>query len=295
VEGPEEIVLGGQAGSPRALRIHRLIAPLANLVPRKLKLRLIGKPQAPTRFATWVHSVLNLLPVESFPVLPCQGALSGFRMKINWQDHRSFVHGTWEPEVVNAVEKVVRPGMTTLDVGAYSGFYTLLLSKLAGRDGRIISFEPLPANFRLLQENIALNQCRNILAVNKALGDRTEQMEMTVRGSESALMRRRTPEAGGAATMNVPVVSIDDFLMDANLAVDFIKMDAEGAEGLILEGARNTIARCHPTLVVELHYFEFDRENHPAIRQLAAWDYEVEWLNIGGCTAHILARWKKPS
>ncbi|MGC2280676.1 MAG: hypothetical protein WA603_11710, partial [Candidatus Acidiferrales bacterium] len=75
-------------------------------------------------------------------------------MRVDWQIHRSFAYGTWEPEVVQAVQQEVTAGMNVLDLGAQSGFYTLLLSRLVGPEGRVFAFEPLPANFRLLDENV---------------------------------------------------------------------------------------------------------------------------------------------
>ena len=69
-----------------------------------------------------------------------------------------------------------RVGMTALDIGAQSGFYTLLLSKLVGSKGKVIAFEPLPANYRLLDENVGLNGVENVIVEHQAVADHTGEM-----------------------------------------------------------------------------------------------------------------------
>jgi len=83
------------------------------------------------------------------------------------------------------LEKIVRPGMTVLDVGGNIGLYTVLLSRLVGPAGRVISFEPDPALFALLRENCALNGCTNVEAHNLALG-RRHQTHDRLHGSRFA-------------------------------------------------------------------------------------------------------------
>ena len=67
-------------------------------------------------------------------------------MRVDWQIHRAFIYDSWEPEVTQVLDRIVAPGMTVADIGAQSGFYTLLLSKRVGAKGQVIAFEPLPAN-----------------------------------------------------------------------------------------------------------------------------------------------------
>jgi hypothetical protein len=71
-----------------------------------------------------------------------QGALKGYRMSIDWNRFRSFVYGTWEPEVLGAVTATVKPCMTVIDIGAHIGYYTLLFVKFVGPNGRVVAFEP---------------------------------------------------------------------------------------------------------------------------------------------------------
>jgi hypothetical protein len=123
---------------------------------------------------------LNCAPGEKYPVLDCSGVLEGYRMRVDWTQLRGFAYGTWEPEVVKTITNHVKPGMTVLDIGAHGGFYALLLSKLVGPTGQMIAFEPLPANYRFLEENIALNRVTNVQIRREAVGKRSGEMDFEV-------------------------------------------------------------------------------------------------------------------
>src|ERR1700693_4814070 len=112
------------------MTVQRLLTTMAECVPQSVKIALRGNRGAPSRLANAIHSILNCAPGERYPVLKCAGVLDSYRMKVDWTKHRSFVYGTWEPEAVAVVTENVKPGMVALDIGAQSGFYALMLSKL---------------------------------------------------------------------------------------------------------------------------------------------------------------------
>ena len=64
-------------------------------------------------------------------------------MRLHWQTQKAFVFGTFEIEVTRAIQRVVRPGWTVVDIGAHIGYETLLLAQQVGPKGRIFAFEPL--------------------------------------------------------------------------------------------------------------------------------------------------------
>ena len=177
--------------------LHRITAYSARLIPNRLKLLLIGQPGNPSRFANWSHSLLNRLPTEKFPVLPCSGPLDGYRMRINWEKRRAYVYGTYEIPVVEAIRRVVKPGMIAMDIGAHSGYYTLLLSKLVGEKGRVTAYEPLPANFQFLTENISLNRCSNVHAERAAVTERSGHLDFELPEPGSSLWAGPAPENAG--------------------------------------------------------------------------------------------------
>src|SRR5262249_28882977 len=78
----------------------------------------------------------------------------------------------YELETQTALRKIVRPGMTVFDIGANTGYFSVFLADLVGPQGRVYSFEPFPANFRWLQENIKANRLDQVQCFPLALSDR---------------------------------------------------------------------------------------------------------------------------
>src|SRR5882672_1432078 len=151
--------------------MRRVISSVGSILPEVFRRSLLGSESVPSSIANVMHAVLNKLPGKRVTCLPCRGVLSGYRMKIDWNRHRSFIYGTWETAVVDALVDVVHSGNCVVDVGAHIGFYTLLLSKLVGPSGRVLAFEPLMWNFSVLYDNIRLNNCSHVTAINKAVLD----------------------------------------------------------------------------------------------------------------------------
>src|ERR1700757_2298643 len=118
--------------------IENLIPRLLGWVPVSWRRMIIGCPDKPSETATLVHRLINSLPCPESDVTACHGALQGYRMSVDWERFRSFVYGTWEPNVVQAVTSAVKPGMRIVDVGAHIGYYTLLFAKFAGPSGHVV-------------------------------------------------------------------------------------------------------------------------------------------------------------
>src|SRR5260370_18178712 len=109
--------------------LESVIPRLLGWVPTPLRRGVIGTPNNPSRVATIAHNLLNrIVPAESH-VFACQGAPEGYRMCIDWNRHRSFLYGAWESKVTGAVTNTVKAGMTALDIGGHSGYYSLLFPK----------------------------------------------------------------------------------------------------------------------------------------------------------------------
>lgn len=274
-----------------AMTIQKLITTLAQYIPRPLKTALRGRSGSPRPLANMIHGLLNRLPVDRYPVLLCAGRLKGYRMRVDWRIHRAFVYDSWEPEVTQAVDRTALPGMTAVDLGAQSGFYTLLLSKRVGPVGRVIAFEPLPANYRLLEENIRLNNIENVVVRREAVADRSGELSFHFPIEEPSLIAGPVLAEDSTGTFSVHCVSLDDFVAREPIPLDLIKMDVEGAEGSIVEGALETLRKFHPTLIIELHAVGDQPRQHPVAIRLQALGYTVEWLTERPVTSHILATW----
>jgi len=127
-----------------AIVLENVIPRLLGWVPISWRRALIGRPDKPSRVATFAHDLLNRMPPGESQVYDCQGALEGYRMSIDWNRFRSFVYSTWEPDVLRAVTATVKPGMTVIDIGAHIGYYTLLFAKCVGPSGRVLLLSRCP-------------------------------------------------------------------------------------------------------------------------------------------------------
>lgn len=156
---------------------------------------------------------------------------------------------TDEPEWAHS-ERWLAPGDWAIDVGANVGHYTKKFSDLVGPSGHVIAFEPVPATFELLAANAARFANANVTLLNLAASDATRLMSMTLPLFETGLTNYYqaaiTPERTGLLVMTC---SIDSLKLPHRVGV--IKIDAEGHDAVVLQGARDLLERDHPVVVIE--------------------------------------------
>jgi len=166
--------------------------------------------------------------------------------------------GYWQEEAqFRFVQRFLRPGMNVLDIGAHHGLYTLLASKLVGRRGRVVAFEPSPRERKRLRHHLWLNLCLNTKVEPYAVGSQSSQAEFFVveNKSEDWCNSLRPPVIHGTTkVVKVDVLPLDDYLDRATLSsVDFIKLDVEGAELSVLQGAQKLLQSAkRPVFMVEV-------------------------------------------
>jgi len=169
---------------------------------------------------------------------------------------RSILREDFENAEWRFVERFLWPGMTALDIGAHHGFYSLLASLKVGPTGRVISFEPSPREREKLLRNLAVNGYANVQVEDCALADEPGQQDLILVGSNnSGCNSLRQPNvAESTSAVAVRVETLDGYLAGHPLPpVDFIKLDAEGAELAILRGARTMLgSRPRPVIQCEL-------------------------------------------
>ena len=134
--------------------------------------------------------------------------------------------------------------MTVWDVGAHVGYHTLLMSKIVGPQGKVLSVEPSPRNIAFLRQHITLNRCTNVELMEAVIQDRDGKVAFASDG-----YRGYTGHVGsGAGDLMLPCLALDSLPG----MPDVIKMDIEGAEALVL-GASTRVLTTKPTLVVGVH------------------------------------------
>ncbi len=150
------------------------------------------------------------------------------------------------------ISRIIRTGLTdtfvaelqegdvVIDVGANIGYYSILASQLTGSSGSVYAFEPDPQHFAKLVDHLDMNKCGNVTAENQGLSDKTETLSLYL--SEENSSDHSTYPVAGRRSTEVPVVSLDDYCHDNDLGrIDFIKIDVQGFEPVVLRGMSETL------------------------------------------------------
>lgn len=172
--------------------------------------------------------------------------------------------------------------MTFYDVGAHAGFYTMLFSRLTGADGRVYAFEPLPSNVAALLEHLRLNSISNAWVISVAASDRTGTAGFTF--DRVATMNALTPDRD--PRFRVATLRLDDADMPP---ADLIKIDVEGAELAVLQGAERMLATRHPILFVALDGRQTRRECLNFLSKLGYDSFTLDGSPVSGEPDEIYA------
>src|ERR1700728_19222 len=240
-----------------------------------------------SRFAPPLRRIANLFYPRGSEIFPLAAPLEGYRMRLEWHSSKAFVFGTYESEVIRALEQTVQSNWVVFDIGAHIGYFALLLSKLVGPRGKVFAFEPFPENFRALEENVRMNDCRNVVLENRAVAAASGSVNL--KSNDSDRLTYTSSLVDGRPLIDVQAVSLDDYTASLNERIQFVMMDVEGAEAAVLKGMRSILQRDFPILLIELHGFEQQGQSHPALPELRSMDYGFRYLDGPGAQAHILA------
>jgi FkbM family methyltransferase len=162
--------------------------------------------------------------------------------------------GVYESDTTDLFKNFLKPGMVVLDVGANFGYYGLIAAQAVGSAGKVYALEPEPNNFRLLVNNIELNGFSNVIPLQIALSNRNGKttlfLDKTNRGAHSVRHRNINMDGGVA---EIETITLDDFVQSKmeTKRVDLIIMDVQGAEGLVIDGAEQTLRRSDVKILME--------------------------------------------
>lgn len=174
--------------------------------------------------------------------------------------------GTYEWRKQLAFARAIPRAAVVYDVGANTGFYTLLAARRAGPDGAVHAFEPNPRNLAPLREHVRLNRFDRVTVHPVALADRAGEMAF----SDSGSFTGRLTEQGA---LRVAVATLDQIAGERRAAPPTVmKIDVEGAELSVLRGGRELIERHRPVIFLATH----GREVHASCcGLLREWDYRL--------------------
>lgn len=207
-----------------------------------------------------IKSVVRWFIRTSFrgPFIPAMwGPLKGNRIPRNrGLDQLSMLFGTYEPHFANTFYHRAKNADSIYDIGCNYGYFTLL--GCTNLSASVYAFEPVPSLgdecMQLLDEN---NLAARVDLIRSAVSDNTGKVAIVTPGSDktglmaSALRGQPFDEA---SAIEVPCTSIDAWLASSNASPpQLMKIDVEGAEGLVLKGAEKTIIAHQPDVLVEVH------------------------------------------
>jgi FkbM family methyltransferase len=154
---------------------------------------------------------------------------------------------TWFEKELNFLRAWLKPGMTSIDIGANLGIYSLPMARLVGATGRVFAYEPGSEARGLLEHSRERNGATNLHISPLALSDRPREGRLIFGGSTEL---NALGDSGAGETVRITSLDAEDAAQD--WTPDFVKIDAEGQEEAILEGGRTFFARHSPLVMFEI-------------------------------------------
>jgi FkbM family methyltransferase len=257
----------------------RLASFLARILPDRVKKLLYAIDPLARR----IRAALNrAAPSGLTEVTVAAGGLKGGHLQLDLHVEKDYWLGTYETDLQQAVSDLIQPNMVVYDVGANIGYISLLLARVVGEQGRVFSFEALPANLERLRCNLALNPFGDRVRVVAAAVSADSQPVRFLVGPSGA-MGKAEGSAGRslayAETLEVSGIALDDFVYrDDNPSPDVVKMDIEGGEVLALQGMTCLLDEARPLILLELHGPEAARVAWETLTQA---DYTIHAMSAG--------------
>jgi FkbM family methyltransferase len=171
----------------------------------------------------------------------------------DWLINHSFLEG---PDSAFCLSwSLIRPGDTVIDVGGNVGLWCMTAARNCGDGGVVHVFEPHDANYRQLQRNLEMNEIRNSHAHKFAVSDTEGEAEFFAAAVANSGLGRLAARTGVLVPdSKVQTVVLDRFLVGLGIrSFDFLKIDVEGAEALVLSGAKRYLAEVGPIVLFEMN------------------------------------------
>jgi FkbM family methyltransferase len=165
-----------------------------------------------------------------------------------------------EPHVFRWMSNTLKPGDTFFDVGAHQGWMSLFAARKVGRKGRVASFEPSPPSIEFLGYHKRINKLSQMQIVPAAVTNKdASEVPFYLVGDGNAYMNSLfgtdTPEITprGKSVIPIHTITLDSYSRQSGLIPKMIKIDAEGAEIWVCEGAKHLLTHHRPALAIAIH------------------------------------------
>lgn len=178
--------------------------------------------------------------------------IQGHDLLLDPGDSLGLSSGDYEPEERRWYESVLKSGDFVVEVGANIGYFTTILARAVGPNGRVIAYEPDPQVARILQRNVTHNGYQNVTVRTVAVADRSGSMTF-YRSTRNRGDNRLFSHGRDAGSFQVPTVTLDQDLtaqFGLRRRVDLLKMDIQGAEPLAVDGLRQGLTTAPPKRIL---------------------------------------------
>ena len=167
------------------------------------------------------------------------------------------INGVYGELDTKIIREEIHEGDIVIDVGANIGYYTLIFAQLVGSSGKVFAFEPESKNFEILKKNIEINNYPNIVAEQKIVSDKSGIVKLFI-AEHGIVGHRINQEKSSQKFIEVESIILDNYIKKLNLdnKINFIKIDVEGSEPKVLEGAKEIMQKSNQLKI----FTEFNRE-----------------------------------
>lgn len=169
----------------------------------------------------------------------------------------------YEPLETRMFINLLKPGMTVIDIGANTGYYTLIAALSVGETGRIVAFEPYPGNVEILSRNVGLNRLDNVTIEAYAISDLDGVAKLyisNINTGDHRIYDGKDDELFNVGRsrqkINVLTTTLDGYINNKGIDVDLIKMDVQGAEYVALQGMKETL-KMNQDIILMTEYWPY--------------------------------------
>lgn len=234
-------------------------------------MKLINRFSGQTLLGRVLRYPFNLIP-KNITLKIIFGVNKGRFWRVGASTHGCWL-GSYELDKQKVLSHYVQKSDKVLDIGANAGFYSLAFSQLIGSEGKVWAFEPFCENLTNLCFHIDINELKNVYVIAVAISSNTGLANFSF-GLNNATGSINSQEEGNYI---VPTLSLDDALkMNYIEHPNFIKMDVEGAESKVLEGAKTILQKRRAVWLVSLHGTE---QRYKVVNIFEKYGYKVSMLN----------------
>lgn len=194
----------------------------------------------------WLRPLYIYTMAVGRPIVQIQTSAGTINWRINYLTSQEHLLATYEPYMQQAFQRFVRPGSVVYDIGAHAGFHALFAALLTGSSGQVIAFEPHPDNILAIRRQLSLNPHCPVRLLEYAASNVCQELHLDTSYGRS----QGRISASGA--LLVKACTIDTLLyQDEILPPNVIKVDVEGHELQVLQGAYHTIRRYKPVILCD--------------------------------------------